>query len=621
MGSSILPIIYIFIVLVIAYITIGYKKLGKIDCFIIAISLVVLVFTIFKTGDIKEHYVDLKLDNLKPIELEEDISAIKDKLVVYTTAFNKISYNENGNSWLNMVVPQKDGSCEIEANNSSVFNFELPPVFSRKSGFYMGNNRIVGPYCNSMNIQFHNTFTIVLACKHGNLLVEESNNEIELLKFYANSPNNNGISLYIQRGSLRNVNNVQMGKLMLQYSSREAFQCKLKADHELISFEKDIYTFYFIIKDTDHIRVAVMTEKNTNVDEILRFNVENSDVTFSNKEFVINRLKNWNGHVYNFAMFKYALSDDDITALYAHMLGEYMKYVNPNYINVIQQYNETLNLLSKFSSCPYDKNVCNTCNTVNKWNSMDQVVSASSECRDSINEFCMANLNHPLCKCWNTQNSNYNTDTCKMYRGIFTDKASYLDGLSQDDIDYIMAKYKLIRPDNCPKPIVKPEFFKNKYPAYDFNKIKITLQDNENERSGTVAKLYDAKAELDDKEEDYNWDKLKIKYDEDSKPIPNAKDLSEEDMRVMNFYKKDTDMNYKLNEELDRIHKYSKVEQEKLRDTKDMNIFPDSKKIDDIKNSDRIIPFHKKFFESSTKTPTTTQKPSGFFEKYLKINV
>jgi hypothetical protein len=594
MDASMIPIIYIFIIMVSAYITIGFFKVPKLDILIIAFAIVVLIGTmlhghLMKKTTINEHFVTTtatdyttaSANQYKPIDLEEDTTSIKNNLVVYNTAYNKNSYNENGNTWINIAAQKSDGSCDTEASNS-VFTFELPPIYSRKSGFYLGNNRLIGPLSNAFHIQYHNTFTMVIACKHGNLLVDNKNAEIELFKFYANSPNNNGISMYIQQNSLQNINNVQMGNLMFQYSNREPFQCKLQPDHNMISFEKDVLTFYFIIKDTDHIRVAVMTEKNTNVDEILRFNVENTDVTFSNKEFTINRLRNWNGNIFSLGIYNVALGDEDITGYYSHFVGEYMKYVNPNFISMIQQYNDTLDMLNKFMSCPYSKDVCDSCSTINKWNDMSQLVGASTQCRQSINDFCMTNMNHSLCKCWNTQNPQAKSDSCTMFKSIFTDKNSYFDNLTQDDIDYIMSKYGLITPNSCPKAIKTPGFIKNKYSEYDFDKLKIYLDENDktNVNVDNVLKVYPTSKPESNNDDDYTFDKIKIKYDENIKGTPTAKDMTVKDLNVNNYYKTDPDMNYKLNNKAEETSELLKIkaladkEIVKLNDTTDLNIIP-----------------------------------------------
>ena len=585
MCSSLLPIVYIFIVLVIAFVTIGFYKVPKFDVLLILLSVVVLIVTMvlghFVKGKVKEHFTDENTpQNLKPIELEEDITPIQSHLVDYLTAFNKSSYDIDGNIWTNIAAKQKDGkTCDTSASNSA-FTFEMPPVFNRKSGFYMGNNRLIGPLSNALKIQFHNTFTLVLACKHGNLLVDQTNNEIEILKMYANSPNNNGLSLYIQRGSLKNINNVQMGNLMFQYADREPLQCKLQPDHDMIPFEKDIYTLYFIIKETDHVRILTMTEKNNSVDEILRFNVENTDVNFSNKAVVFNRLKNWNASLYNLGIYDVALSDDDITKFYSHLMMEYMKYINQSYIDMIKQYNDTLTMLSKSLQCPFDTNVCKACSEVTKWSDMSQLLTSSTTCRKAVNEFCMANPTHSLCACWDSKTTNFNSSSCKSFRGIFAGRNLCLEGLSQADIDHIMSKYGLIKPESCPKPLPDASLLKNKYPDYEFEKMRIKLD----ESSAKVRPVYPEPKEGD---EEYSWQKLKVKYNQDVKADPSAKDMTTKDFAVGNFYKKDPETNYKITSkkvasDYTKFQEQVKKEQEKLNDTQDLNIIPE-KSYDDSK--------------------------------------
>lgn len=606
---SLLPIIYIFIALVVAHITFGFFKIHKVDITLITLSLIILIVTILITPRFKnsttEHFISE--NELKPIVLEEDITPIKNSLVVYNTSFNKLSYDEKSNQWINIASSNNDKSCE-KKNSNMAFSFELPPVYSRKTGFYLGNNRIVGPYSNALGIQYHNTFTMIVACKHGNLLVEDNNREIELFKLYANSPNNNGLTMYIQKNSLKNINNVQMGNLMFQYSSRDPLQCVVKSTYDMISFEKDILTFYFIIKDTDHIRICMMTEKNNNVEEILRFNVENTDVTFSNKELVINRLKNWNGNIYNFGIYSVALSDDDVTGFYNHLINEYMKYINPNFINMIDQYNETLELLNKYMRCPYDKTVCDACSTITKWHDQSQVVTANLQCRKAINSFCMANMENPLCKCWNTQNPIYNTDSCKFFRGIFDNKNSWLDGLSQDEIDYIMGKYKLIRPEDCPKDITKPAFLKNKYYPYDYNKLKVKMEEDAG-NVDSVRKIYPHPPNLNKDsnststpsvDDEYTWDKLRIRYETiDEKRVKGetkVKDPSTKDkLKIGNYYKDDPLMNY------DRIVQLNNIEQETLTSKKDTNIVPPNP------------------WERDLSASASTNSKNPFFDRFMKV--
>jgi hypothetical protein len=268
---------------------------------------------------------------------------------------------------------------------------------------------------------------------------------------------------------------------------------------------------------------------------------------------------------------------------------------------------------------------------------MEQVLGASTDCKKAINEFCMANINHSLCKCWNNQNAAYNSDSCKMFRGIFTDKNSFLDGLNQTDIDYIMSKYGLIKPGDCPKDIKKPDFLKNKYGKYDYEKLKVYL--DQGEKIDNVAKIYpdSGKSQEDD---EYDWNKLKVNYSSDAKAPASAKKLDTRDMRVGNFYKADPDMNYKANggeadakSQYDKVKKLAGIEIEKLNDTKDLNIIPG-------KRQDKIIPYYKDELDkeatasTAAKTQAETQpaakaaaaaapssKEESFFSRFMKVSL
>ena len=141
LASSLLIIVYIFIVLVIAYITIGFFKVPRNDIIIIAISLLILIITISRMlffNNQAEHFSNdvgiADIQKFQMIDLEEDITSISPNLVNYVTSFNKTSYPGTGNNWINMITP-----TDVNTN----FNFEMSPVYNRKTGFYFGNNRLM----------------------------------------------------------------------------------------------------------------------------------------------------------------------------------------------------------------------------------------------------------------------------------------------------------------------------------------------------------------------------------------------------------------------------------------------------------------------------------------------
>jgi hypothetical protein len=523
------------------------------------------------------------LSQYQLINLEEDITKIKNNLVIYNTSFNTASY-KNGLSWNNI--------CANKTASNSLFTFDNAPVYSRQIGFYLGNNRIIGPDSSLLNIDFNSQYTIVLVCKHGNL-VTNNNDEIELIKLYANSPNNNGIALFIQGNSLNNANNIQTGTLLFQQGNADPLPCLMSSFDTTLNFEKDVLTFYYIIKGNDNIRILTMNEKKNTINELLKFNISNTDINFSNKEFVINRFKNWNANIFNFAVYNSSLTDDEITSNYNHILSEYMKYLNPNFQIMVKQYNETITILSNFLKCPFDKITCDACNTITKWNDTSQLISASSTCRKAINDFCSINTTNPLCKCWNNSSPLYNSNNCKMYRSIFSGKNTCLDTLSQEDLDYLRAKYGLIFPDQCPKEVKAPTYLKNTDHKYDYSNIKIN--DGVPEDDKILNRYTGQELKKEPKKEEYTWDKLKVRFDEDKESDSEDEDNNNNKFKVKNYFKQSEPL------------KKSISKQESKQETKQETI---------IKPPEQLI---KNYFKDFDNQPMPQQPSDTFFNKFMKI--
>jgi hypothetical protein len=568
-------LILAYILFISIFIILNIKKIHISDLIMIVISSIILIISFYYKPSIKETFIDKvqTLDDIlsqyQPINLEEDYSSIKKNLVVYTTAFNDLSY-KTGTTWNNLFA-----DSVLNKN----FNFEINPIFSRKNGFYMGNNRIIGPYSNLLDIDFVNTFTIVLCCKHGNLVTSNISTEIELIKLYANSPNNNALTLFIQSNSLQQSNNIQTGTLLFQESSNDPIPCLISPNDTVLNFEQDTLTFYFIIKGTDYMRILTMNEKTNTIYELLRFNMSNTDITFSNKEIIFNRFKNWNASIFNFAIYNSALSDDEITSYYNHTLTEYQKYTDPNFQAMVSQYNSTIATLANFLKCPYDKPTCDSCKSITKWNDVTQLLSASSTCRKSINDYCAINTGNPLCTCWNTSSTVYNTDNCKLYRAIFNGSTSWLENLSPTDLEFIKSKYGFLYPEECPKPIVKPDVIDNAYDSYDYDKIRITLNNKQ---------TYDT---------DLDWNDLKIKSDDN---------LPDNDLKINNVFNQNQDT------------KIPPV----ISNGDDKKINNPYENQQTVKNMYANTPTSGSLLNyfKDNQTPSTSNVKDSFFSKFMKIN-
>jgi hypothetical protein len=476
---------------IITYMFICRNSITYIDASILIVSIIVFLYTLYSKKNTDEHFADplqslslqdtkTNINTLKPISLDEDYSNITPYCTVYLTIFNKNSYPENDNEWINVAYQEKEGEdCTLKGNRK-IYRFENLPVFSKRSGLLLGTNRLYGPYSNMLGISLQSTFTIFFTCKHGDFM-PNNEKEVELLKLYANSNNNNGIALFIQRNSIEINNNIQYGNLLLKFiDNDDVYQCKLKSDDTSMSFDKLNMSLYFIVKEVDKIRILYMIGGVNTIYQLAMINIKETNATFSNKEMIINRFQNWKGNMYNFGILPEAISDNTVTDIYSHCYSEYLKATNEDFIKLSNDYNSILDFLKKFKECPYNDDVCKTCNTITKWNDMNEIMSAPPSCKESINEFCKVNTKHELCKCWDQSYPGYQTDSCKMYKSIFTPQSRIYDNITNDDILYIKDKYTLISPADCPKPVVQQQtscinekLLKNTYSDYDFEKIKI----------------------------------------------------------------------------------------------------------------------------------------------------
>lgn len=429
-------IVVVFVLIVVLYLLTSQKRLSKVDTSLLMVSIIALTWKYLNSKSIieanhskTEHYLDEPqslmdlLDNLQPITDEENIKPISKNLLLYYTTFNSLSYTPNTKEWRNIIDTTKSKSGELQCNSS--LYFDLLPSFSKVLGFTLGPNKLTGPFSNTLGINFRGQYSVVMAFKHGNLQNDTTQyGKIEMLKLWANSPNNNGLSLYIEPGSLQFVNNTQFGKMMFQYTDYSPVHCKISKDDDLIPIEANILCFVFIVKLDDKVRVMYMTERSNNVNTLAEFNVATTDVTFSNKEMAINRFGNWNSNLFNLGIYSTALTDVAITNTYQHIKNLYTSTNDPSYKPVVNKYNETIDKLNKYISCPFDKKTCTACDGVKEWNDISQVITAPAKCRKAISAFCAQNTTHPFCKCWDKKHNSFSTASCKALKTLFEDDSS-----------------------------------------------------------------------------------------------------------------------------------------------------------------------------------------------------
>lgn len=462
--------IYIFIILVTTYLLINRKNMIKTDFYILIIGISLLTYTVIY----KKYKIEKYENQYSEYSLEEDLKNILPLTDIYLSVFNSKSISsETNRKWFNL----NTGNSKTKE-----FIFDQTPTFRKQDGINLGTNRLIGPFTSDLGIQLNNKFTIFLVCRHGEFV--PSFREIELLKLYANSGDNNGLAFYIRANTIKNEDNLQKAQLALKYTdSFDILNCVLNSNDTSIPFDKINLSYYFIVKEDAKIRVLHLIGGSPIINTIGVLNIPETDATFSNKEIVINRFQNWKANLYSFGIIDSAIADSDVSKIYNHIQSNFIKNNSKEFQDLAKSYNDAINALKNTSKCPYDTNVCNSCKTITSWNDITQVLSAPNECKQEINKFCKSNPKHPLCKCWDSENSESKNTSCKLYKSIF-DNEKLIETIDQDTLNSLKDKYKLMYATDCPKPKITAEVIKdvdNKYIDYDYNRLKIdNISDNVN---------------------------------------------------------------------------------------------------------------------------------------------
>ncbi len=407
-------VILVFIVMLVLYVALFYSTNHVIDSTLLLVGASALTWSYLKA----QHQKYETFENSDVLKfLKEDYSAISKDLVQYFSVFDRRSYTDGGNQWKN-IVKIAGFDCDTKLTLTKV------PKFYIQTGIELGGNSLIGPLSNTMNIRFGNPYTICFAVTMKQLTNASTNDNIELLKMYANSSNNNGLSLYITSGSIDTMNGANAGSLYFQFANNDPVLCKLTSNDIKINFPQNTLLFFVVVRQPDKVRLLLINEKTDKIDEIAAIAFDTKDITFSNKEFVFNRYNNWNANMFNVAFFNTALDDIRITQYYIYIKDLYTKYNNPAYLDAWKRYLDSLNAYKDLKKCPFPKEVCDKCSTVDDWSNFTNIIDAPLTCKKAIAKYCSANPKHPFCECWNTSSSKYTSTTCTLLRALYANNTN-----------------------------------------------------------------------------------------------------------------------------------------------------------------------------------------------------
>lgn len=403
-------IVSIFIFLLLVYVVVFYKHLNQIDVSLLLLATIAL-FWAYTKG--KQLGIEGFANTTTGIDLTEDYSPIARNLVQYFTVYDDASYKDGKKTWQSLVKNNDQKDCDTR------LIFSKAPSYFLQNGISISDNVVTGPLSNTLGIKFGKPFTVCLAFTLGQL-THATDGNIELIKTYANTANNNGFSLYIPRSSIKTDGGANFGSLFFQFADNEPITCKLAAKEDKINFPINTLCFLVVVKNADKVRVLYLNEKEDKINELASITTNATDATFSNKQMYINRFGNWNANMINIALYNNNLDDIATLKYYMYVKDLYTKYNNPAYQETVARLKEAMKKAEQLRACPFPIPVCKSCSSIKDWSNMNDILNAPAKCKKEIGSFCSKNPEHSFCYCWDKSNSKYESQTCKLMRAMFS---------------------------------------------------------------------------------------------------------------------------------------------------------------------------------------------------------
>ena len=392
----------------------------------------------------------------------ENLTLFSNGLTLYYSAFSIASFPQTARKLYNIspyFASSSTSSCPDISMKDTHMYFSDVPSYTRSTGFLLGKNKVIGPKSHQLGIAANDSFSIAFAISFDNAngthdvhtaatatSTAPSSDPIEIIKLYANTVGNNGISITMDPTT---------HSLSLGFGdSITPLQMQLPSS----SLSNTVYIFT-IVKSGSNLTVNVYPnvadlsstpQMKTTAAQIVLGN--DSDILLSNKEIRINGSGNTPAHLFCLAFWNKAIPDFTMADFYLNVQAELQKN-NEMLKSLAGQISDLKKKLTQGKQCPYDDATCGACTNVVDWTNMsDVIMNAGEECRSKINAFCTANPSNKNCSCWNTSSLISSTSQCSSYRSMFGEKVD--DNLDEDALERIKGTYNLC---TCPiKTIAVP---------------------------------------------------------------------------------------------------------------------------------------------------------------------
>jgi hypothetical protein len=392
-------------------------------------------------------------DNIAALnsDYNESLTQIQNGLTVYYSTFSKMSFPKSSRTWYNIspFFSTPDNSCPDVRIEDTHAMFTQIPNYSRETGFTIGSTAIQGPQSHQLGITGNGSFSVFFALKFS-VLNQDAKVPYELVKLYANTPNNNGLSISIPSRNVAHVGNSYGINLEVTLGT-QVFTASDPTTNQALLMLNTSFTYLFIlVKDNLQLSLYMYPNiDNLSTNPQARFTLINKaavnpsqdDILLSNRAMMFNRNQNVFGNLYSLGFYNKPLDDSHISMLFLHLQTEIHKS-NQLLKDLASQIQLLQTQIDDAKACKYNAAVCEACKDVKDWTNISSIIlGGSDECLGQIDSYCTANPKSELCTCWDSSNSLSKTTQCQNYVNIFRkNKVFSPDNVDKDTLDIIKSK-------------------------------------------------------------------------------------------------------------------------------------------------------------------------------------
>jgi hypothetical protein len=312
---------------------------------------------------------------------------------------------------------------------------------------------MTGPNSSELGFQSTGSFTICMQVRFDDLTVTNKT-VMDLLSIYTASKNSKSTDgLVLRISGVNRTPVIQTAQLHVVMSNNTIITCAIGNQGNIPLDENTTYCIS-IVKSPTSIHVYMSTSLNNKIETLVqKVNLKPMD-NFTNIPMSVNTNANINGRLCALCGYNVNLSSEDVSRVHKYLSSQQKKVNDTDYVQALAKIKELEEKYIKVTSCPFDKDTCESCKDVTDWQNV--LSTADAKCVADLAAFCGKQRNASgICECWSASSKIYSSQRCQNLRNAVRPIQLYdVDRLDKATLEKIKDDYNIC--ETAKPPAVSP---------------------------------------------------------------------------------------------------------------------------------------------------------------------